>query len=252
MKLDLILSGVGGQGILSIAYLIDAAALNKGLNLKQAEVHGMSQRGGGVYSHLRVSSNAIMSDLIPDGKADMILSMEPLEVGRYLNALHRDGVVISSSTQFINIPNYPDEQSLMRSLFRLGNVMLVDAKAIALKAGAPLAQNVAMVGFATPYLPFERKDFAPVIESLFSRKGERVVNANLQALDFGIAAGEFFHGLLKAGISAQSAFFVLRSIDPALVTPEAVPQFAKKMLGSEYKLTAPLGENLKCDASILG
>lgn len=252
MKLDLILSGVGGQGILSIAYLIDAAAQNVGLNIKQAEVHGMSQRGGGVYSHLRISSNAIMSDLIPDGKADMILSMEPLEVGRYLSSLHRDAVVISSSTQFVNIPNYPEETSLMRSLFRLKKVMLVDAKAIALKAGAPLAQNVAMAGFATPFLPFGRKDFAPIIESMFSRKGERVVTANLQALDFGIAAGEFFHGLLKAGVSAQNAFYILRSIDPALVSPVVVPHFVKKMLEKDYVLTAPLGENLKCDASILG
>jgi indolepyruvate ferredoxin oxidoreductase beta subunit len=247
MKLDLVLSGVGGQGILSIAFLIDTAALRRGLHVKQAEVHGMSQRGGSVYSHLRVSSNPIMSDLIPEGRADMILSMEPLEVGRYLDHLGKDGVVVTSSTPFANIPNYPSEDSIYRSLFRLGRVVLVDAKAIALKAGAPLAQNVAMLGAAMPFLTFDIGDFSRTLEEKFAKKGEKIVRANLQALDYGARAGFFYKGLLDAGINTQDCFYVLKSLDPATVDPSEAPAFAQRLKARRgAPLKAPLGENMPC------
>lgn len=89
MNTDIILSGVGGQGILSIATIIGAAAINDNLYIKQAEVHGMSQRGGDVQSNLRISSTPIASDLIPLGKADLIISLEPMEAMRYLPYLKR-------------------------------------------------------------------------------------------------------------------------------------------------------------------
>ena len=84
MKKDIILAGVGGQGILTIATIIGDAATVAGLNLKQAEVHGMSQRGGDVQSNLRLSTDLIHSDLIKQGAADLIISMEPMEALRYL------------------------------------------------------------------------------------------------------------------------------------------------------------------------
>ena len=84
MKTDIILCGVGGQGILSIATVLGQAATASGLYLKQAEVHGMSQRGGDVQSNLRLSTERIWSDLIPKGQADLIISMEPMEALRYL------------------------------------------------------------------------------------------------------------------------------------------------------------------------
>ena len=121
MKRDIILSGVGGQGILSIATVIGRAALAEGLQIKQAEVHGMSQRGGDVQSNLRISSSAIRSDLIPRGAADLIVSMEPMEALRYLPWLADDGWVITGITPLINIPNYPEGEALRRpvdSLFR--------------------------------------------------------------------------------------------------------------------------------------
>jgi indolepyruvate ferredoxin oxidoreductase beta subunit len=247
MKFDLVLSGVGGQGILSIAFLVDNAALKRGLHVKQAEVHGMSQRGGSVYSHLRVSSHPIMSDLIPEGRADMILSMEPLEVGRYLSYLGKDGIVITSSTPFANIPNYPSEDSIYRSLFRLGRVVMVDAKAIALKAGAPLAQNVAMLGAALPFLPFEQADFSRMLEEKFARKGEKIVKANLQALEFGLRSGQFYKGLMDAGISAQNCFYVTRGLDVASIDPSLAKAFAERLNArNNSPLTAAIGENLPC------
>ena len=89
MRKDIILSGVGGQGILTIATIIGEAATVAGLNLKQAEVHGMSQRGGDVQSNLRLSDETIHSDLISLGEADLIISMEPMEALRYLPYLEK-------------------------------------------------------------------------------------------------------------------------------------------------------------------
>ena len=106
-KKDIILAGVGGQGILSIATVIGWAALDQNLHLKQAEVHGMSQRGGDVQSNLRLSRERIWSDLIPKGGCDLILSLEPMEALRYLPWLAPDGWIVTNTTPFVNIPNYP-------------------------------------------------------------------------------------------------------------------------------------------------
>ena len=95
--MNIILSGVGGQGILTIAAVLDTASLNQNLYVKQAEVHGMSQRGGAVQSHVRISDKIIYSDLIPLGKADMILSVEPMELLRYLPYLKPEGWLITDS-----------------------------------------------------------------------------------------------------------------------------------------------------------
>ena len=96
MEKNIILAGVGGQGILSIAFVIDHAALDAGFNFKQAEVHGMAQRGGAVQSNLRYGDGEIWSDIIPMGKADMVLSVEPLEAMRYWQYLRPGGWVVTS------------------------------------------------------------------------------------------------------------------------------------------------------------
>ena len=113
MKKDIILSGVGGQGILSIAAIIGQAALKDNLYMKQAEVHGMSQRGGDVQSNLRISDRPISSDLIPHGKCDLIISLEPMESLRYVEYLSQDGWLVTNETPFINIPNYPEQEKVM-------------------------------------------------------------------------------------------------------------------------------------------
>ena len=154
MKKDIILAGVGGQGILSIASCIGIAAVEENLYLKQAEVHGMSQRGGDVQSHLRLSSNEIASDLIPEGKADMIISVEPMEALRYLPMLSKNGVIITASEPFINIDNYPEVEKVYEEL-KKHNAIIVDADTIAKECGNIRAANMVIFGAAVPSLEID-------------------------------------------------------------------------------------------------
>ena len=185
MKTDIILAGVGGQGILSIATVIGLAAVNNHLNIKQAEVHGMSQRGGAVYSHLRLSDQPIASDLIPLGKADVVLSVEPMEALRYIPYLKPDGWLVTNTHPFINIGNYPDQQSLMKQLNALSNRILVDADALASECGNTKASNMVMLGAAAPFINIDVKELEKAITSIFDRKGEDIVAMNIRALQAG-------------------------------------------------------------------
>lgn len=185
MKKDIILSGVGGQGILSIATVIGRAALAEGLQIKQAEVHGMSQRGGDVQSHLRISSSEIRSDLIPRGAADLIISLEPMESLRYLEWLAADGWVVTNTVPVVNIPNYPDEQALKAELEALPHVVTLDADALAREAASPRSANMALLGAAAPMLDIEAEKLEEGIRAIFARKGEAVVEANLAAFRAG-------------------------------------------------------------------
>ncbi len=185
MEKNMILSGVGGQGILTISYLICHAALEKGLNFKQAEVHGMAQRGGAVQSHLRISDRVIASDLIPSGSSDLILSVEPLEVFRYLDFLKPDGIIITSTIPFKNIPDYPSETDLMALLEKLPRKVLIDTKSIAQKIGNPKIQNMIILGASLPTLGFMPEDFDKHLTLLFGAKGEKVVEMNRQAIRSG-------------------------------------------------------------------
>jgi len=190
MKKDIILSGVGGQGILSIATVIGEAATAAGLFLKQAEVHGMSQRGGDVQSNLRLSSEVIYSDLIPTGSADLIISMEPMEALRYLPYLASDGCVVTSAKPFINIPNYPSEEALMAELASLPNVVMLDIEEAARACGNPKGANMVLLGMAAPAIGILDADaLRAAIGRVFARKGEAVVAANRKAFDLGLEAG---------------------------------------------------------------
>lgn len=182
MKTDIILAGVGGQGILSIATVIGLAAVNKNLNVKQAEVHGMSQRGGAVYSNLRLSSNPIASDLIPLGKANLVLSVEPMESLRYIPYLAPDGWLVTNTHPFINIDNYPDMQDVMKQLHALSCCVLVDANALASECGNSKASNMVMLGAAIPFLNMELKDMENAIGRIFERKGTDIIDMNIRAL----------------------------------------------------------------------
>lgn len=186
MKTDIILSGVGGQGILSIATIIGQAATRMGLALKQAEVHGMSQRGGDVQSNLRLSDKPIASDLIPLGTADMILSLEPMEALRYLPFLAKDGWIITSSAPFKNISNYPDEQALTDELKAQPHVVSLDVEQLAKENQMPKSANVILLGAASAFLKI--LDPATLRESvgrIFASKGEEVVQMNYRAFDIG-------------------------------------------------------------------
>ncbi|MFQ5721557.1 MAG: indolepyruvate oxidoreductase subunit beta [Candidatus Aminicenantales bacterium] len=192
MKQDIILAGVGGQGILSIAFVIDQAASDQGLVFKQAEVHGMAQRGGAVQSHLRLSEEPIFSDLIPRGEADMILSVEPLETLRYLDFLSPQGIVISSSSPYLNIPNYPDLKEVLAEIQRTARNVIVDASQLAQEAGFSKAQNMVMLGAASRHLILEEKNLKKFIRVLFKSRGEKVVEINLKAFELGARAAASF------------------------------------------------------------
>ncbi|HOB27899.1 MAG TPA: indolepyruvate oxidoreductase subunit beta [Bacteroidales bacterium] len=187
MKKDIILAGVGGQGILSIAATIGLAAIKKNLNIKQAEVHGMSQRGGEVVSHLRISDSQIFSDLITKGQADMILSLEPLETLRYLTYLHESGWIISNSEPYTNIPNYPDLELVYNEIRKYKNHVLINADEIAKKLNAPLSANMVLIGAAAHYLGFEQQEIEDAIREQFTKKGDDIVNINIQAFREGLA-----------------------------------------------------------------
>ncbi len=191
MKKDIILCGVGGQGILSIATIIGQAAVEAGLNLKQAEVHGMSQRGGDVQSNLRLSDEPICSDLIPHGAADLIISMEPMEALRYVTYLNADSWVITSSLPFRNIPNYPDEDVLMGEVRALPHVIMQDIEVLAKENNMPKSANVILLGMASTHLDILSADqLRAAIAKVFVAKGEKVVETNLQAFDLGLSLGQ--------------------------------------------------------------
>jgi indolepyruvate ferredoxin oxidoreductase beta subunit len=185
MKQDIILAGVGGQGILSIAFVIDNTALAEGLNFKQAEVHGMAQRGGAVQSHMRLSSGTVWSDLIPRGEADLILSVEPLESVRYLEYLRPSGIIVSSSTPYRNIPDYPDLDSVLGAIRKTERSVIVDSERLAKEAGTAKAQNMVVLGAASPFLILKEETLRVFIKKLFQSKGPAVVEANLKAFDLG-------------------------------------------------------------------
>jgi indolepyruvate ferredoxin oxidoreductase beta subunit len=188
MKTDIIIAGVGGQGILSIAAVLGSAAITNDLYMKQAETHGMSQRGGDVQSFLRVSDRPVYSDLIARGTADIILSVEPMEALRYLPYLKEGGYVVTNSVPLVNIPDYPDRDALVATLEALPRQVIVDAAALAREvAGNALAGNVVMLGAASPFIEIPFEFLERGVAAIFERKGPGVVEMNLKALRAGRA-----------------------------------------------------------------
>lgn len=185
MKSDIILAGVGGQGILTIATILGAAALEENLYLKQAEVHGMSQRGGDVQSNLRISSNPIHSDLIPMAKADIIVSLEPMEALRYLPYLSPEGWVVTGTTPMVNIDNYPDMAEVERELRSLKHVVAFDMEAVAKELKSPRSSNMVLLGAASPFIDIAPEKIEEAIRRQFSRRGEAVAEANIAAFRAG-------------------------------------------------------------------
>jgi indolepyruvate ferredoxin oxidoreductase beta subunit len=185
MKNDIILAGVGGQGILSIAATIGLAAVANNLFLKQAEVHGMSQRGGDVQSHLRISDKPVFSDLIPYGKADLIISVEPMESLRYLPWLSKTGWLVTNSNPFINIPGYPQISEIIAEIKKVKNHIIIDADGIAKESGSARSGNMVILGAASSFIDMSYSSLESSISKLFERKGEEVIKSNLKALKAG-------------------------------------------------------------------
>ncbi len=192
MKTDIVLSGVGGQGILSIAAVIGMAAIENALFVKQAEVHGMSQRGGAVQSHLRISDKPLYSDLIPMGSCDMILSVEPMESLRYLPWLSQTGWLVTNSKPLVNISNYPDTSKLYDAIGKIKNSLLIDADQIAAGLGSAKVSNIVMLGAASSMLSLDFGSLERSISAIFGRKGEEAVDLNIRALKAGNEAAEMW------------------------------------------------------------
>lgn len=186
MKTDIVLAGVGGQGILSIATILGAAALKENLYLKQAEVHGMSQRGGDVSSNLRLSSDPIASDLIPLGGADLIVSLEPMESLRYLPYLSKTGWIVTNTTPFVNIPNYPEQEALENELMNQPNVVAFDMDELAKEVASQRASNMVLLGAAAPFIDLEPEKIEEGIRIVFGKKGEAIVESNIKAFRAGL------------------------------------------------------------------
>ncbi len=191
MKIDIILCGVGGMGALSSAAIISKAALEMGMYMKQAETHGMSQRGGDVQSHLRLSDQPIASDLIPEGECDIILSVEPMEALRYLPFLNREtGWVITNQNPFVNIPNYPDHEQVLAEVKKIKNHILFDADKIAKEVNNPKGTNMVVLGAASKYLRIDIEKLENAVKSNFAKKGDAVIEANIAALRAGRAVAD--------------------------------------------------------------
>ncbi len=185
MKMDIIISGVGGQGILSIAASIGLASVEYGLFLKQAEVHGMSQRGGAVQSHLRLSSVEVISDLISYGEADMILSVEPMESLRYLPFLNENGWLVTNTKPYINVENYPPLENILEEIKKIKNHVAINADEIAHSLSSPKSSNMVMLGAASNYIPIPVNLFENAIKNMFQRKGQKIIDLNIKAFNEG-------------------------------------------------------------------
>ncbi|MCL2480601.1 MAG: indolepyruvate oxidoreductase subunit beta [Spirochaetaceae bacterium] len=185
MKFDVVLAGVGGQGVLSLAAIIATGAMKDNLKVRQSEVHGMAQRGGAVLAHLRISDSEIASDLVPKGAASLVLSMEPLESLRYVDFLSPEGSIVTASEPFINIPNYPETETIYEKIRKFKNHKIVDSVALAKKAGSARAANMVIIGAASGILPVSKESLKAAIVELFLSKGKEVADANIKAFELG-------------------------------------------------------------------
>ncbi len=212
MNFDMVIAGVGGQGVLTIAAVLDRAAHEAGLFVKQSEVHGMAQRGGAVSAFVRMSDQPVASDLIAKGRASLLLSVEPLEALRYTQLLKPEGWIVSDVTPMLNMPEYPPMDGVYRVLFSAPRLVAVDATRLAQKAGTIKAQNIVALGAAAMHLPLSMELIEQQIRALFERKGERIVNANIHAFRKGDAAARFTSALLNAGVPCNTLAQVVSHI----------------------------------------
>jgi indolepyruvate ferredoxin oxidoreductase beta subunit len=231
MNYDLVVCGVGGQGVLSMAWIIDQAAVEAGFHLKQPEVHGMAQRGGAVSAFVRISDAPIASDLVPDAAAGMVLSVEPMESLRYARMLRPDGWIVTDVTPLKNVADYPDTTRLFDVLFSVPRLIAVDAGALAHRAGTVKAHNTVMLGAAAPLLPLPPPLLEKHLRALFADKGERIVAANVDAFRMGEAASLFTVALVAGGVAREVVARVVPRLafEPRPVAPEVAAAWVERL-----------------------
>jgi indolepyruvate ferredoxin oxidoreductase beta subunit len=235
MNYDLVICGVGGQGVLSIAWVIDHAAVEAGFHLKQPEVHGMAQRGGAVSASVRIADAPIASDLIPEGAADLVLSLEPMESLRYVGLLRPDGWIVTDITPLKNLAAYPETTRLIDVLFSVPRLVAVDASSLARKAGTAKAHNMVMLGAVASLLPMAGALIEQHLRALFARKGERIVAANIDAFRMGDAASRFSAALLAGGVPSSVAARIVPRLDfaPRPVDDDVIAQWIETLRGPQ-------------------
>ena len=239
MNYDLVLCGVGGQGVLSIAWVIDHAAQEAGLYFKQSEVHGMAQRGGAVSAFVRMSDHPVASDLIAHGAASMVLAVEPMEALRYTQLLRPDGWIVTDVTPLEN-DAYPQHEKLYKVLFSAPRLLVIDATRLAHKAGTVKAQNMVVLGAAAAQLPLPMALLEAQVQALFAAKGERIVKANVNAFRIGAAASQFAAALLAAGVPSGVLARVLPRLmfEPQLVAQTSIDTWCERLLAPDGAQTA--------------
>jgi len=188
LKLDVILAGVGGQGVLSVSAVIAGATAGWGWHIKQSEVHGMAQRGGAVLAHLRMADGPVYSDLIPRGSADLILSLEPMEGLRYLEYLSATGTMVTDVDPVRNIDDYPDLDYLLAAIRAVPSSIMVEATSLARQAGNVKAANMVMVGAVAHLLPVTEEALTSEISRMFGGR-PKLLEANLEAFRLGRTVG---------------------------------------------------------------
>jgi len=183
---NILISGVGGQGVVLASYVLSQTALAEGFDVKQSEVHGMAQRGGCVTGHLRLGER-VYSSLITPGTADVLLAFESVEAARYLHWLRPGGVVVyntvhlNSSTVSAGLDTYPEDIDA-RIAEDWPNVRALDASALAAQAGTVKAANVVMLGAVSSALPFG----ADAMEAVIRRSvPPKTIDVNLEAFRLG-------------------------------------------------------------------
>ena len=231
MQTNVILAGVGGQGILSIAYCLCNAALKRGLNFKQAEVHGMAQRGGAVVSHLRISPETVYSDLVPAGEADLLLSIEPLECLRYAHYLSPSGVAVASSSPMLNIGDYPDLDGVLKRIAEFPRHVLLDTAYLSVAAGSARSANMVMLGAGGRELGFSIAELQDHVRVLFAGKSERVVEANCRALKVGALGAQLYREQLGQGRSYAEALRIIGETAPAELVERAESEIPIEVAG---------------------
>ena len=239
MNYDLVLCGVGGQGVLSIAWVIDHAAHEAGLHFKQSEVHGMAQRGGAVSAFVRLSDKPVASDLIAHGAARMVLAVEPMEALRYTQLLRPDGWIVTDVTPLEN-DAYPQHEALYKVLFSAPRLLVIDATRLAHKAGTVKAQNMVVLGAAAAQLPLPMVLLEAQVQALFAAKGERIAKANVNAFRIGAAASQFAAALLAAGVPAGVLARVLPRLmfEPQPVAQTSIDAWCERLLAPDGAQTA--------------
>ncbi len=189
MKLNVVIVGVGGQGALTTSGILARAAMKAGLNVITAETHGMAQRGGSVEVHVRIGD--VKAPLIPEGKADVMIALEPSEALRYSKFLNSKSIVILNTRKIIppsvtaGTGTYPELDEILTELRKITpRVIAVNASEIAEKAGNILATNVVVIGMLLGYfpMPFKIEHVEEVIREVMP---DKIVDLNLRALKMG-------------------------------------------------------------------